>query len=140
MEPGAVLIGLVVALIALLIFTVIFQWIWNAVIPDVFGIKQITIWQALGILILASILFGGHRVVNLYSVSPHPIAAARRAETRRRFNHHDKMMTARRRRTLRTNAVENAWTERHTAMRNLIRNPCRSPRSARRRWRLACDL
>jgi hypothetical protein len=46
------------------------------VIPDVFGIEQITIWQALGILILASILFGGHRVVNLYSVSPHPIAAA----------------------------------------------------------------
>ena len=37
MEPGAVLIGLVVAIIALLIFTVIFQWIWNAVIPDVFG-------------------------------------------------------------------------------------------------------
>jgi hypothetical protein len=76
MEPGAVLIGLVVALVALLIFTFIFQWIWNAVIPDVFGIKQITIWQALGILILASILFGGHRVVNLYSVSPNPIAAA----------------------------------------------------------------
>ena len=45
-------------------------------IPDVFGIKRITIWQALGILILASILFGGHRVVNLYNFSPHPIAAA----------------------------------------------------------------
>ncbi|HEY8246105.1 MAG TPA: hypothetical protein VIG38_02330 [Hyphomicrobium sp.] len=76
MELGAVLIGMVVAIGALLIFTFIFQWIWNAEIPDVFGIKQITIWQALGILILASILFGGHRVVNLYSFSPNPIAAA----------------------------------------------------------------
>jgi hypothetical protein len=82
MEPGAVLIGLVVALVALLIFTFIFQWIWNAVIPDVFGIKRITIWQALGILILASILFGGHRVVNLYSVSPHPIAAESKHATK----------------------------------------------------------
>ncbi|HEY8276567.1 MAG TPA: hypothetical protein VIG52_06190 [Methyloceanibacter sp.] len=77
MEPvAAVLIGLVVALVALLIFTFIFQWIWNAVIPDVFGLKQITLWQALGILILASILFGGHRVVNIYGASPFQIAAA----------------------------------------------------------------
>ena len=81
MEPGAVLIGLVVALVALLIFTFIFQWIWNAVIPDVFGIKRITIWQALGILILASILFGGHRVVATSTASsPPPAAAAGSAE------------------------------------------------------------
>ena len=76
MEPGAaVLIGLVVAIGALAIFTFIFQLIWNAVIPDVFGLKQITLWQALGILILASILFGGHRVVNLYGDSPYQVAA-----------------------------------------------------------------
>jgi hypothetical protein len=31
--------------------------------PDVFGIKEITFWQAFRILILASILFGGHQVV-----------------------------------------------------------------------------
>jgi hypothetical protein len=30
----------------------------------VFGLKAITFWQALGILILASILTGGHRVVS----------------------------------------------------------------------------
>jgi hypothetical protein len=43
------------------------MWIWNLVVPDVFGLKQITLWQALGILILASILFGGHRVVHVYA-------------------------------------------------------------------------
>lgn len=31
--------------------------------PDVFGLKQLTFWQALRILILASILFGGHRAL-----------------------------------------------------------------------------
>ena len=77
MEPVAgILIGLVVAIVALLIFTFIFQWIWNAVIPDVFGLKQITLWQALGILILASILFGGHRVVNIYGDLPYQMAPA----------------------------------------------------------------
>jgi hypothetical protein len=47
------------------------MWIWNLAMPDVFGVKSITPWQALGILILASILFGGHRVVNFYPHS-HP--------------------------------------------------------------------
>ncbi len=61
-----VLTGLVVAIVALIVFTFIFMWIWNAVMPDVFGVKAIGPWQALGILILASILFGGHRVVNVY--------------------------------------------------------------------------
>ena len=51
-----VLIGLIVAIIAVLIFSFIFMWIWNLVVPDVFGLKQITLWQALGILILA--IFG----------------------------------------------------------------------------------
>jgi hypothetical protein len=60
------LVGLVVAIVALVVFTFVFMWIWNLVMPDVFGVKQITPWQALGILILASILFGGHRVVNIY--------------------------------------------------------------------------
>jgi hypothetical protein len=33
--------------------------------PDVFGVKQLTFGQALKIMILASLLFGGHRVVNV---------------------------------------------------------------------------
>lgn len=67
-----ILIGLVVAIVALIVFTFIFMWIWNLVMPDVFGVKQITPWQALGILILASILFGGHRVVHIYGPPPPP--------------------------------------------------------------------
>ena len=62
-----VLTGLIVVIIAILVFSFIVMWIWNLVIPDVFGLKQVTLWQALGILILASILFGGHRVVHVYA-------------------------------------------------------------------------
>jgi hypothetical protein len=33
--------------------------LWNAIIPDLFDIPKITFWQALGLFILARILFGG---------------------------------------------------------------------------------
>jgi Ca2+/H+ antiporter, TMEM165/GDT1 family len=33
--------------------------LWNHVLVDVLGVKTITYWQALGILVLAKILFGG---------------------------------------------------------------------------------
>jgi len=52
------------ALIGFIVFVLVFRWIWNHTIPAVFGLKTITFWQAVGILILASILTGGHRVVS----------------------------------------------------------------------------
>src|SRR5262249_26015727 len=33
--------------------------LWNGVLTDVFDVKSITYWQALGLLVLARILFGG---------------------------------------------------------------------------------
>ena len=46
---------------------VIFMWIggevvmllWNWLLPALFGVRQITFWQALGLLALGRILFGG---------------------------------------------------------------------------------
>ena len=35
------------------------KWLWNWIIPDIFGLGTITYWQAFGMLILAKILFGG---------------------------------------------------------------------------------
>ena len=55
--------GILIGLFILAIFTVIFRWLWNTTMPDVFGVKSLTFWQALKILILAGILFGGHRAV-----------------------------------------------------------------------------
>ena len=38
---------------------VVVQWLWNWLLPEIFGIRQITFWQALGLLALCRILFGG---------------------------------------------------------------------------------
>jgi hypothetical protein len=32
--------------------------LWNALLPEIFGIPEINFWQALGILVLSKILFG----------------------------------------------------------------------------------
>ena len=41
--------------------TIVLQ-LWNWLLPDLFGWRQITFWQALGILLLCRILFGGFRL------------------------------------------------------------------------------
>lgn len=39
----------------------LFQYLWNTTMPEVFGVKVITYWQSLRLLILALILFAGGR-------------------------------------------------------------------------------
>ena len=60
-----IIIGIVIALVLIAIFVVIFRWLWNSTMPEVFGVKALSFGQSLKILILASILFGGHRVVDV---------------------------------------------------------------------------
>jgi uncharacterized membrane protein len=58
-----ILAGLAIAIVILLILGLILQWLWNTTLPDVLGVKPVTTVQAIKILFLASILFGGYRVV-----------------------------------------------------------------------------
>ena len=58
----AMAVGIV--LVSFVVFVLVFRWIWNRTVPAVFGLKEITFWQAVGILVLASILTGGHRIVS----------------------------------------------------------------------------
>ena len=44
---------------AVFLFSAIVMGLWNAILPAVIGVKAISLWQALGILILSKILFGG---------------------------------------------------------------------------------
>ena len=37
----------------------IVRWLWNALLPELFGFPTIGFWQALGLLALSRILFGG---------------------------------------------------------------------------------
>ena len=39
---------------------IIVRELWNWLLPPLFGWREITFWQALGILVLCRILFGGH--------------------------------------------------------------------------------
>ena len=51
--------GLLIGLIILAIITLIFRWLWNTTMPDVFGVKSLTFGQSFKILLIASMLFGG---------------------------------------------------------------------------------
>lgn len=44
---------------AFIVFGAIVMGLWNAILPAVIGVKTITFTQALGILVLSKILFGG---------------------------------------------------------------------------------
>ena len=46
---------------AIFLFGAIVMGLWNAILPAVIGVKTISLWQALGILLLSKILFGGFR-------------------------------------------------------------------------------
>ncbi len=50
---------LVLGTAAVALFGFITMSLWNAVLVVVLGVKVITFWQALGILILGKLLFGG---------------------------------------------------------------------------------
>lgn len=49
----------IVPIIILFGLTFIVMWLWNAILPETIYVKTITYWQAMGILILSKILFGG---------------------------------------------------------------------------------
>ncbi len=38
---------------------VVVQWLWNWLMPSLFGLRELTLWEALGVLALSRILFGG---------------------------------------------------------------------------------
>ncbi len=38
---------------------IVVQWLWNWLLPDICGLRRVTFWEALGLLALCRILFGG---------------------------------------------------------------------------------
>ena len=45
--------------VAATVFSFVVMGLWNRLVPAIFGLRAITFWQALGLLILSKILFGG---------------------------------------------------------------------------------
>jgi len=49
------------AVVGVLVFSGIVMSLWNALLPELFHFPVISFWQALGLLILSKLLFGGFR-------------------------------------------------------------------------------
>lgn len=57
---GLVILGIIGAAALAIVFGLIIQWLWNSLMPDIFGLPQVSYWQAVGLVVLSHILFGGH--------------------------------------------------------------------------------
>jgi hypothetical protein len=52
------------------LFGFVILWLWNWLMPMLFGLREITYWQAIGIFLLAKILFGSIGSSNSASTKP----------------------------------------------------------------------
>jgi hypothetical protein len=48
-------------LAGLFLLSAVVMWLWNFILPAVSGLGLLTYWQAMGLLVLCKILFGGFR-------------------------------------------------------------------------------
>ena len=55
---GIVVLGIIGAVALAILFGYIVMWLWNWLLPGLFGFKTITFWQGVGIVVLARIIFG----------------------------------------------------------------------------------
>ena len=54
-----IMLGLVFGILIISLVGFITMWLWNWLVPALFGGKVITFWQALGLFLLSKILFSG---------------------------------------------------------------------------------
>lgn len=55
---GYIILGLFAAVFFGLVFGFLVKFLWNWLMPDLFNLKEITYWQAIGLVVLARLLFG----------------------------------------------------------------------------------
>lgn len=58
---GMVILGAAGAAGFALLFGYIVMQLWNWLMPDIFGLAEINFWKAVGIIILARLVFGGFK-------------------------------------------------------------------------------
>ena len=68
------LVGIAIAGVLIAILVLLFRWLWNSTMPEVFGLRELSFWQAFKIMLLAGILFGGHRAVDVPNSITHDTA------------------------------------------------------------------
>ncbi|WP_319761118.1 hypothetical protein [Maridesulfovibrio sp.] len=50
-------------LAAIGLFGLLTMWLWNMLLPDIFGLPEISLFQSIGLLVLTRLLFGGFGVL-----------------------------------------------------------------------------
>lgn len=56
---GMVIFGGIFIVGMAILFGYVIMWLWNWLMPMIFGLTPLTFWQAVGVFILAKILLGG---------------------------------------------------------------------------------
>lgn len=74
------LIGMIIAvaigIAILIVLGFVLRWLWNTTMPQISGLKEITAVQAIKLIFIAAILFGGHRVITVPDDAPSPTEGA----------------------------------------------------------------
>ena len=65
-----IIVGLAIGIVILIVLGFILKWLWNTTIPAISGLKEITTVQAIKLIFIAAILFGGHRVITVPEDAP----------------------------------------------------------------------
>lgn len=53
---GRIIVGVIAVIGLAILFGYIIMWLWNSLMPDIFGLPIINYWQAVGLFILSKIL------------------------------------------------------------------------------------
>ena len=56
LEGSVNVFTLIFIVLAVVLGVILFRWFWNDTMPEVFGLKRITYWQALRLLIIAALV------------------------------------------------------------------------------------
>lgn len=59
MIAGMVVLGIIGITGLFILFGFIIMWLWNWLMPELFGLTTLTFWQGVGLFLLSKILFGG---------------------------------------------------------------------------------
>jgi len=56
---GLIIFGIIAITGLAILFGFVIMWLWNWIMPEVFGLTTLSYWQAVGLFILLKILLGG---------------------------------------------------------------------------------
>ena len=59
MIAGMVVLGIIAISGLAILFGFTVMWLWNWLMPELFGLPMLTFWKAVGVVILSKLLFGG---------------------------------------------------------------------------------